>query len=101
MARIVLERSFDPETGKAEFARQAEELQSCIETREVRPIRSVIASDFSRSYCEFEAPDADTLRAACRRAGVEFERVWKAEELDWTGVNPVEYLRTLVSEEPT
>lgn len=100
MPRIVLERSFDPETGKAEFARQAQELESCLRTRDVRPIRSVIASDFSRSYCEFEAPDADTLRAACRRAGIAFERVWKAEELDWTGVNPVEYLRAFVVDDP-
>lgn len=101
MARIILERRFDPETGKAEFARQAQELESCIQTRDVRPIRSVVASDFSRAYCEFEAPDADTLRAACRRAGIDFEGVWRAEELDWTGVNPVEHLRALVSEDPT
>lgn len=100
MARIILERSFDPEKGEAEFARQAQALESCIETREVRPIRSVIATDFSHSYCEFEAPDADTLRDACRRAGVAFERVWKAEELDWTGVNPAESLRDLVSDDP-
>lgn len=100
MARIVLERSFDPENARAEFARQARNLESCIETRDVRPIRSVIASDFSRSFCEFEAPDADTLRAACRHAGVAFERVWVAEELDWRSDSPLERLRTLVSEDP-
>lgn len=99
MARIVLERSFDPETARAEFARQARELESCIETREVRPIQSVIASDFSRSYCEFEAPDADTLRAACRQAGVAFERVWRAETIDWQGADPKAHLKTLVSED--
>lgn len=100
MARIVLERSFDPETAKAEFARQARELESCIETRDVRPIQSVVATDFSRSYCEFEAPDADTLRAACRQAGVAFERVWRAETIDWQSADPQSLLAALVSQDP-
>jgi hypothetical protein len=83
MARIVLERSFDPETGKADFDRAASELARCIETRDVTPIRSVLSGDFTRAYCEFEAPDADTLRAALRQAGIRFERVWTARVIDW------------------
>lgn len=101
MARIILERTFDPETGRAEFARQARELESCLETRRIRPIRSVVASDFSRSYCEFEAPDADTLRAACRRAGIGFERAWKAEQVDWNSEGRERQLQELVSRDPT
>lgn len=83
MARVVLERTFDPATGKAEFERAARRLERCVETLEITPIRSVVASDFRRSYCEFEAPDADTVRAALRRAGVGFERVWTAHMIDW------------------
>ncbi len=83
MARIVLERTFDPATGQAEFDRAAGDLERCLETREVRPIRSVVAADFSRAVCEFEAPDAEVVRAALRQAGVRFERVWRADVIDW------------------
>lgn len=83
MARIVLERIFDPATGKAEFESSAANLGRCLETRDIKPIRSVVAADFSRAYCEFDAPDADTLRAALRRAGVPFERVWNAGVIEW------------------
>lgn len=83
MARIVLERTFDPRTGKAEFERAGEELERCLETRDVKPIRSVVAADYSRAVCEFDAPDADTVRAALRQAGIRFERVWTADVIDW------------------
>jgi len=29
--------------------------------------------------CEFEAPDADSVRDAMRSAGIPFDRVWAAE----------------------
>lgn len=83
MARIVLERTFDPETGRAEFDRAARDLERCLETREIVPIRSVVAADYTRAFCEFDAPDADTLRAALRRAGIRFERVWTGSIIDW------------------
>lgn len=83
MARIVLERIFDPATGRAEFENSVANLGRCLETREITPIRSAVAADFSRAICEFDAPDADTLRAALRRAGVRFERVWTADVIDW------------------
>lgn len=83
MARIVLERTFDPETGKAEFERAASNLSRCLETRKIKPIRSVLSGDYSRAVCEFEAPDADTVRAALRQAGIRFERVWMGRIIDW------------------
>lgn len=83
MARIILERRFDPDTGREIFERAARELERCLETYRIRPIRSMVARDFSRAVCEFEAPDADTVRAALRRHGIAFERVWKAREIDW------------------
>lgn len=83
MARIVLERVFDPKAGKAEFDRAASELERCLETRDVTPIRSVVAADYGRAVCEFEAPDADSVRAALRHAGIRFERVWTATIIDW------------------
>ncbi len=83
MARIVMERTFDPETGKAAFERDAMDMEQCLETRDVKPIRSVVAADYGRAVCEFEAPDADTLRAAVRHAGIRFDRIWTASIIDW------------------
>lgn len=83
MARVVLERTFDPATGRSEFERAARDLEGCLETREVKPIRSVVAADYSHAFCEFEAPDADTLRAALRAAGIRFQRVWVGRIIDW------------------
>jgi hypothetical protein len=37
--------------------------------------------DRKRRVCVFEAPDADAVRASYRSAGVQFERVWPAEEI--------------------
>ena len=28
--------------------------------------------------CEFEAPDAESVREACRMAGLQYERIWTA-----------------------
>lgn len=83
MARVVLERSFDPANGKEQYQRASEELERCLETRDVRPIRSFVAADYTRALCEFDAPDADALRAALRQAGIPFERVWVGTVIDW------------------
>jgi hypothetical protein len=32
--------------------------------------------------CEFEAPDAESVREACRAASIPFERVWAANVFD-------------------
>lgn len=83
MARIVLERTFDPETGRAEFERSGQELERCLETRRIKPIRSTVAADYRFAFCEFDAPDADSVRSALRQAGIRFERVWTATVIDW------------------
>lgn len=83
MARIVMERTFDPETGRAEFEGAAKDMERCLETRDVKPIRSMLSGDYGRAVCEFEAPDADTVRAALRHAGIRFNRVWTATVIDW------------------
>jgi hypothetical protein len=38
--------------------------------------------DRRRRICVFEAPDADSVRVSYRSAGVSFERVWAAEEIN-------------------
>ena len=40
--------------------------------------RSSLSLDRLRMTCEFEAPDAESVREALRTAGVPYERVWTA-----------------------
>jgi hypothetical protein len=41
-------------------------------------MRSYLSLDRKRMVCEFEAPDAEAVRASYRSAGVAFDRVWSA-----------------------
>jgi hypothetical protein len=91
MAHLVLEQSFDPPLDDDERARIARRVEPCLEQYGVRWIRTCFATDRRRMICEFEAPDAETVRTLCRSAGVRYDRLWAAEvrvpqpELDATG----------------
>jgi hypothetical protein len=41
--------------------------------------RSSLAMDKLRMVCEFEAPDAESVREAFRTAGIPYERAWTAD----------------------
>ncbi len=41
--------------------------------------RSALAVDRRRLTCEFEAPDAESVREAFRASGLPYERIWAAE----------------------
>jgi len=48
----------------------------CLETRDVRFIRTYFAADHKRMVCLYEAPDAESVRQAQREAGVPFDDAW-------------------------
>ena len=79
MARIVMERSFERPLSDEDMAAQAKRLDECLGLRRGAWARSYIASDRTRMICEFEAPDAESVRDALRLAGQAFDRVWSAE----------------------
>jgi hypothetical protein len=54
-------------------------IRGCLEVRKARWVRSYVTTDGRRSICEFEAPDAETVREAFRAAGHPCERVWVAD----------------------
>jgi hypothetical protein len=56
----------------------ARQLDPCIEVRDGTWRRSSLSKDRLRMVCEFEAPDAESVREAFRSAGVPFERAWTA-----------------------
>jgi hypothetical protein len=76
---VVVEQVFDPPLTDEEHGRIGKRIDACAEMRNVRWMRSYLSADRKRLVCEFESPDAQSVRDAYRTAGVAFERVWGAE----------------------
>lgn len=79
MPHMIVEYSFDPPATDEEMDRMAEQLDPCLEGRDVRFVQSFVSLDRRRRICVFEAPDAELVREGYRSAGVRFEKVWAAE----------------------
>jgi hypothetical protein len=79
MARLIVERSFDPPITDEELESGARILDGCLEQHGARWLSSYLSSDRRRMICEFEAADAEAVRASHRSAAVGFERVWSAD----------------------
>ena len=78
MACIVMERTLETPLTDQEMAQQGRRLDDCLELRSSAWVRSYLARDGKRMICEFEAPDAESVREALRAAGQPFDRVWPA-----------------------
>ena len=76
MARIVVERNFETPQSDADMKMVADRERPCLAAYDVIWKRSLISIDRKRMVCEYEAPDAETLRRIQREAGAQFERVW-------------------------
>jgi hypothetical protein len=76
---VVIEQSFDPPLTDEEHGRIGKRIDTCAEMRNARWMRSYLSADRTRMFCEFEAPDAESVRDAYRSAGVAFVRAWVAE----------------------
>ncbi|HTJ41650.1 MAG TPA: nickel-binding protein [Kofleriaceae bacterium] len=78
MARIILEQAFDPPLSPDDEAAFARRLDECLRIRNGAWCRTALSIDRRRMVCEFEAPDAESVREALRSASIPFERVWSA-----------------------
>lgn len=78
MAFLVVEYEFNPPITREGLSQMKAQLAPCTSVRQIRGIRTVIAADGSRGFCEIEAPDAETVREAYRSARVPFRSVWPA-----------------------
>jgi hypothetical protein len=79
MAHLIVEQTFDPPLTDEEHDRAAARLDPCLAAHGARWVRSYLSLDRRRMFCEFEAADAEAVRASYRSAGFAFERVWNAE----------------------
>lgn len=72
---VLVEYDLPPE---AEVEPMARRIDRCLELRGARWMRSYLTQDGRRAICEFEAPDAESVREAFRTAGQAFDRAWVA-----------------------
>lgn len=75
-ANVLVERSFEDPVSLQDIQDIEEAGTDCLESRDVRFIRSYFSRDRKRMICLYEAPDAESVRQAQREAGVPFDDAW-------------------------
>jgi hypothetical protein len=83
MVHVIVERRFDEPQIFDELQAKEESFAWCLEQHGVRFIRSYFSKDRKRMICEYEAPDAESVRRAQRTASLPFEHIWTATLFDW------------------
>ena len=79
MELVVVERVLDRPHSFAELESKERSAASCFNLQQVRPLRRYFSKDRKRLICLYEAPDAEAVRSANRKAGLPFESVWSAD----------------------
>ena len=79
MPYLIVEYRYDPPLTDEQLNRESAALAPCLEVRNVRRLRTYLAADRTRGFCEFEAADAESVREAFRSAQIKFKRVWIAD----------------------
>ncbi len=79
MASIIVEYTFEEPMSDEALSAMSKRLDDCLEIRNGAWVRSSLSADRKRMICEFEAPDAESVREALRSARQTFDRVWPAQ----------------------
>jgi hypothetical protein len=79
MANLIVEQTFEVPLTDEEHNRAAARLDPCLEAHGAKWMRSYLSLDRRRMVCEFEAADAEAVRASYRSAECAFDRVWSAD----------------------
>ena len=75
-ANVLVTRSFEDPVELQDIQAIEDAGAWCLETRDVRFIRTYFSADRKRMVCLYEAPDAESVRQAQREAGVPFDDAW-------------------------
>jgi len=79
MAALIVEQTFEVAISPEELNAAASRVDRCLEAHGARWVRSYLSLDRKRMICEFEAADAEAVRASYRSAGVSFDGCWGAD----------------------
>jgi len=80
---VIVERRFETPVELAAIQAIETAWPGCLETHRVRFIKSYFGHDRTQMVCLYEAPDAESVRAAQRQAGMPHESVWPCEFKAW------------------
>jgi hypothetical protein len=75
-ANVIVERSFDEPCVLDELQAQEDSRQWCLDTHNVKFVRTLLSHDRKRMLCLYSGPDAEAVRAAQRESGMPMDRVW-------------------------
>ncbi|HTU02168.1 MAG TPA: DUF4242 domain-containing protein [Candidatus Sulfotelmatobacter sp.] len=81
MPHIIVERTFESPLTNEELRVVEKRMGRCLDLYRVRWIRSFWSADKRRMLCEYEAPDAASVRKVQHEAEAKFDRIWVAEVL--------------------
>lgn len=82
MHRIVVERSFDAPHTEADMQAVSQRMGPCLSAFQVSWKRTVVSADRKRVVCEYEAPDAESVRRLQHEAGAQFDRIWVGQVIE-------------------
>jgi hypothetical protein len=81
MPRIIVERTFDTPFTEEDLKATEARMAQCLDIYRVRWIRSFWSADRRRMICEYDAPDAASVKSVQREAAAQFDRIWPADVL--------------------
>jgi Protein of unknown function (DUF4242) len=76
MSLIIVERTFERPLSDDDLIADGIRERSCLTCYGVKMRRAVLSADRVRMICEYESPDAESVRKVLREAGNSFDRVW-------------------------
>ncbi len=79
MSRIIVERTFATPPSDADLAAFGSRQMGCLNIYRVTHQRSLLSQDRLRMMCEYDAPDAESVRRVQHEAEGPFDRIWVAE----------------------
>ncbi len=82
MAHVIAEEQFPKMPSEQELEQIGRKMDAALGKRGAKWKRTYLAEDIKREICEFEAPNAEAVRAAYEEIGVPFERVYEAKVAD-------------------
>lgn len=82
MLHIIVEREYDTPFDKKNWLEKDLKLLPCLEAHGVTWIRSQVSVDGQRTLCEFEAPDAESVRIASNETSISYQCVWVSKVID-------------------
>jgi hypothetical protein len=82
MVLVLVEQTFESPITKEQWDQGLEKVAPCCQAHDIRWIRSMMARDRRCCICEFEAPDAESVRRAFHKAGIPVVRIWTIDVLE-------------------